>query len=64
VGGNLIFTWQSSPGSNYHIIGSSNPAAPLNTWTNVLGPITATDTNTSVTNPVNSPAGFFDVVSP
>jgi autotransporter-associated beta strand protein len=64
VGGNLIFTWQSTPGSNYHIIGSSNPAAPLNTWTNVLGLITATDTNTSVTNPANSPAGFFDVVSP
>jgi autotransporter-associated beta strand protein len=64
VGGNLIFSWQSSPGATYHIIGSTNPSTPLNTWTNVFGPITATDTNTSVTNPVNSSAGFFDVVSP
>ena len=63
TGSNFIFTWTSVPGSNYQVIGSTNIFSPLNTWTNVGGPITATDTNTSATNPITPPSEYFDVIS-
>ncbi len=64
TGTNLIITWQSAPGATYHVIGNTDVTAALSTWTNVSGPITATGTNTSFTNPLIQPAGVFDVESP
>jgi hypothetical protein len=63
-GTNLIITWQSAPGATYHVVGSTNPTAALSNWPTVAGPIIATDTNTSVTNPIGSPMSIFDVISP
>jgi hypothetical protein len=63
-GTNLIITWQSAPGATYHVVGSTNPTAALSNWPTVAGPITATDTNTSVTNPIGAPMSIFDVISP
>ncbi len=63
VGGNFILTWQSMPGSNYQVIGSIDPTAALTNWTNIGSPITATDTNTSATNPITGAVGYFDVIS-
>jgi hypothetical protein len=64
TGSNFVITWQSVPGTVYHVIGNTNAGAALNTWTNVGGPITATSTNTSVTNPITSSMGVFSVESP
>ncbi len=64
TGTNFVITWQSAPGATYHVVGNTNAGAALNTWTNVGGPITATSTNTSFTNPITSPMGVFDVISP
>lgn len=64
TGSNFVITWQSIPGSTYHVVGNTNVAAALNTWTNVSGQITAADTNTSFTNPITSPVGVFEVISP
>ena len=56
TGTNFIITWQSAPGATYHVIGSTDPTIALSNWPTVAGPIIATDTNTSVTNPISSPA--------
>jgi autotransporter-associated beta strand protein len=64
TGTNFIITWQSAPGATYHVLGNTNPAMPLNLWTDVAGSITATGTTTSVTIPITSPLGVFDVKSP
>lgn len=64
TGTNFVITWTSVPGGIYHVIGTNNAAAALNTWPTVAGPITATGTTTSVTNAITSPAEYFDVVSP
>ena len=64
TGTNFIFTWQSTPGTTYHVIGASDAATALSAWTNVAGPITATDTNTSYTNPITQSIGLFKVKSP
>jgi hypothetical protein len=63
AGTNFIFTWTSVPGSNYQVIGSADPTVALTNWTNVGSPITATDTNTSATNPIVPPAGYFNIIS-
>jgi hypothetical protein len=63
-GTNFIITWQSAPGASYHVISSSNIATALSNWVTVAGPITATDTNTSVTNAMTPPMSVFEVVSP
>lgn len=60
----FTLTWQSVAGLTYQVIGSTNPTAALNTWTNVGSPITATGTNTSATNPISSSLNFYNVVSP
>jgi hypothetical protein len=62
TGSNFVINWQSTPGVVYQVVSSTNVAAALNTWTNVGGPITATSTNTSATNPISSVAGFFNVI--
>jgi len=64
TGSNFIITWQSAPGATYHVIGSTNITAPLTNWPTVAGPIVATQTNTSVTNPISSFMSIFDVISP
>jgi autotransporter-associated beta strand protein len=64
TGTNFVLTWESAPGATYHIIGNTNTAAALSTWTNVSGPIVATGTNTSFTNPVTQSTSVFDVESP
>ena len=63
TGTNFIITWQSTPGTAYQVLGSTNVGAALNTWTNVGSPITATDTNTSATNPISSSMNVFTVKS-
>jgi hypothetical protein len=62
TGGNFVITWQSTPGVVYQVVSSTNVTAALNTWTNVGGPITATNTATSATNPITSAQGFFDII--
>jgi len=64
TGSNFILTWQSVPGATYHVVGSTNPAAALSNWPTVAGPLTASNTNTSVTNPISSSMTIFDVISP
>ncbi|PWU14959.1 MAG: hypothetical protein C5B50_16295 [Verrucomicrobia bacterium] len=63
TGTNFVITWQSNPGTTYQVIGSSDPAAPLSTWTPVGSPITANSSSTSATNSINQPFGFFNVKS-
>lgn len=63
-GSNFIITWQSAPGASYHVISSIDPTQAMSNWLTVAGPIIATDTNTSVTNPINAPTSVFDVISP
>ena len=63
TGTNFVITWQSVPGTTYQVLGNTNAGAALNTWTNVGGPVTATDTNTSVTNTISSPMNVFTVKS-
>jgi hypothetical protein len=64
TGTNFVITWQSVPGGTYHVISSGDATAPLSSWTNVAGPITSTDTNTSATIPISSSMGVFDVKTP
>jgi autotransporter-associated beta strand protein len=63
-GTNFIITWQSAPGATYHVVGSGDPTIALSNWATVAGPIIATGTNTSVTNPIASSMSVFDVISP
>lgn len=63
TGTNLIIIWQSVPGKVYQLVATTNLAAPLNTWTNVGGPITATNTTTSETVAMSQPYDFFMVES-
>jgi hypothetical protein len=64
TGTNFIITWKSVVGATYHLIGTTNVAAPRITWTNVGGSVVATGTNTSATNPITSSVGIFQVESP
>lgn len=64
TGTNFIITFQSTPGTSYRVIGSTNLSTALSTWTNVSGPIVASGTSTSVTNPIISSLNFFSVASP
>ncbi len=64
TGTNFIVTWQSTPGTSYRVIGSTNANTALATWTNVGSPIMATGATTSATNPINSSLNFFSVASP
>ena len=61
---NFVIAWQSVPGGTYRVLSSSDVAMPLNFWIDVTGPITATGTSTSATNPITSSASFFNVKSP
>ncbi len=63
TGTNFVITWQSVPGTTYQVLGNTSAGAALNTWTNVGGPVIATDTNTSVTNAISSPMNVFTVKS-
>ena len=63
-GTNFIITWQSTPGASYHVVSSTDPTIAVSNWATVAGPIIATDTNTSATNPMTSPVSLFDVISP
>jgi hypothetical protein len=63
-GTNFIITWQSAPGASYHVISSVDPTMAVSNWPTVAGPIIATDTNTSVTNPITTQMSVFDVISP
>jgi autotransporter-associated beta strand protein len=63
-GTNFIITWQSAPGASYHVISSVDPTMALSNWPTIAGPIIATDTNTSVTNPITTQMSVFDVISP
>jgi hypothetical protein len=63
-GSNFVITWQSVPGAVYQVVGSTNAISALATWTNIGGPITASNTTTSATNPITSSQSFFDVISP
>jgi autotransporter-associated beta strand protein len=63
TGTNFVLTWQSVTGATYHVLGSSNAATPLNSWTD-LGGITATDATTSVSVPITSSLGVFEIRSP
>lgn len=63
TGSNFVITWQSVPGAVYQVVGSTNATSALATWTNIGGPITASNTTTSATNPITSSQGFFDVIA-
>jgi YDG domain len=62
--GNFILTWQSTPGTTYHVVGSPVATTPMHTWTNVTSPIVATGTSTSATNATSGSANFYGVISP
>ena len=64
TGTNFVMTWQSVPGATYLVVGSTNLTAVFSNWAIVAGPITATSSTTSATNPITSPMEFFDVESP
>ncbi len=59
---NLIMTWQSVPGHQYQVIGSTSITTARSNWTNVGSQIIATDTNTSATNPVVPTKNFYGVI--
>jgi hypothetical protein len=61
TGTNFVITWQSNPGTIYQVIGTGDLTQSLSNWTNIGSPITATDTNTSATNPISASTQFFDV---
>lgn len=54
VGTNLVTVFESIPGDVYQLLGSTNAAAPLVTWTNVGGSITASNTVTTNIIPIDS----------
>ena len=59
--GNIVITWQSSPGGAYQLLGTTNLTPPT-AWTNVGSSVVATSTNTSTTNPVSSSVNFYKVM--
>jgi autotransporter-associated beta strand protein len=63
TGTNLVITWQSTPGTTYQVLGSTNVAAAVNTWPTVGDPILATNISTSATIPVTSDMSVFEVKS-
>ncbi|MEY2427975.1 MAG: fibronectin-binding autotransporter adhesin [Verrucomicrobiota bacterium] len=64
TGTNFVITWQSVPGATYRVLSSTDVSLGLNFWTDLTGPITATDTSMSATNPITSSANFFNVKTP
>jgi len=63
VGTNIVMVWTSVPGVVYQVLGSGSASAPLNTWTNVGSPITATSTLTTNIVNASSAAAYFDITS-
>lgn len=64
TGTNFVISWQSAPGGTYHVLEGGDLVIPVNLWTEMAGPITATGTTTTVSIPINSSAGIFEVKSP
>ncbi len=63
TGTNFIITWQSTPGTSYQVVTSSDPYLPVNSWTNSGDPITASGPVTSYTNSLGNIQSFFGVKS-
>jgi autotransporter-associated beta strand protein len=61
TGTNFYLTWQSTPGTNYQIIATTNLSSPV--WSNAGSPIAATSTTTSATNHIQQAQRFFQVFS-